>query len=146
MWKYSLTLAKREEVETRNKPGVLLHSPHLCLLGSISCTQVRKKERIFQVSHRGHSCGKCYSCSQSPWAHGHRGFGLSSWGGALTQNVFDFGVISKDGALPDSPTTNFPVGWRGKGSSSHHPRALAWMLPIAQKEMEFSALLSKETF
>lgn len=56
-----------------------------------------------------------YSCSQSPPAHGHGGFGVSSWGGALTQNVFgvihkcEFGVISKDGVLP-IPQEQIPKG------------------------------------
>lgn len=34
--------------------------------------------------------------AQCPPAQGHPGFGLRL-SGALTQNVFDFGVISKDG-------------------------------------------------
>lgn len=78
----------------------------------------------------------------APSAHGHRGFGLISWGGALTQNRFDFKVISKDGALPTLPKNKFPNRLERKGLFLLLPSRQGSGMDAAhaQKEMEFSAL------
>lgn len=83
---------------------------------SFACLAAKKgKKKTPNIPSIPQETQLSYSCSQSPPAHGHGGFGVSSWGGALTQNMFgvihkcEFGVISKDGVLP-IPQEQIPKG------------------------------------